>query len=637
MATGGAADAAAAQNPLVEKKGGKSHVWRYFGFAADDKGNIIDPQKPVCKRCHRSFLSRGGNTSNLIKHLKDRHPDLMREFKQLQTEDDHQTPQQTLKQTTVTDAFQQQQKYDKNSPEARKLNRAVAEFLCTDQVPIYTVEKRGFQQMLHHLNPKYQLPSRNFFMYTEIPRLYNETRDIIIQHLGEKPFYSCTTDLWTSRTADTFMSVTLQYITKLWELQSWCLGCCGLNTDHTAESLKEAFEEKLEDWNLDIIRMSGITTDNATNNKKAFEDYTWIPCFGHNLHLAVNKALEISRVSASLSRLRKTISAFTRSPKLSRQLVKKQKDLSSPDHKLIHDEPTRWNSSYDMVQRFLEQQQVVCAVLAEDRKKWYLMPKDTDITVLETVKAVLEPLSPFTDALSGEKHTTLSSVLPLLWKIYDCLSYEQSDSALTQEMKEKINEYLRHRYDNLQLQLLLNTATYLDPRFKNSFVSLKDDVKQSLLDEVKKMGNDGNVSQVSGESSQVRPSKKSKTDLKQLLSTIQGEKKEKGEPASSSQTQLTASDELNGEFLVYSQMPEVSAEDDPLSWWKTNMGTLPQLSEFARKYLCIAASSCSSERVFSTAGYIVSPRRSRLTQEHVDMLVFLSKNLEMTKKLPKEN
>lgn len=155
------------------------------------------------------------------------------------------TPQQNpLKRTTVTDAFRRQQKYDKNSPEARKLNRAVAEFICMDKVPIYTVEKFGFQQLLHHFNLKYQLPSRNF-MYTEIPRIYNDTRDLIIQHLEEKPFYSCTTDLWTSRTADTFMSVTLQYITKLWELQSWCLGCCGLNTDRTAESLKEAFEEKL--------------------------------------------------------------------------------------------------------------------------------------------------------------------------------------------------------------------------------------------------------------------------------------------------------------------------------------------------------------------------------------------------------
>lgn len=556
---------------------------------------------------------------------------------QLQAEEDHGTPPQTHKQVTVTEAFQWQQKYDKNSPEARKLNLAVAEFICIDKVPIYTVQKCGFQQMLHHFNPKYQLPSRNFFMYTEIPRMYNDTRDLIIQHLRDKSFYSCTTDLWTSRTADTFMSLTLQYITKSWELQSWCLGCCGLNTDHTAESLKEAFEEKLEDWKSDIARMSGITTDNATNNKKAFEDYTWIPCFGHNLHLAVNKALDINRVSAVLSRLRKTISAFTRSPKLSRQLTKKQKDLSSPDHKLIHDEPTRWNSSYDMVERFLEQQQVVCTVLAEDRKKWHLMPKDSDITVLETVKAVLKPLSPFTDALSGEKHTTLSSVLPLLWKIFECLSHEQSDSALAQEMKEKIHEYLQHRYDDLQLRFLLNTATCLDPRFKNSFVSLKDDVKQSLLDEVKKMGNEkeGIASRVSRglSSKEVRPSKKSKNDLKFLLSTIQGEKKEKGEPASSSHAPLSASDEINGEFLVYDQMPEVSAEDDPLIWWKTNMGTLPQLSEFARKYLCIAASSCSSERVFSTAGYIVSPRRSRLSQEHVDMLVFLSENLEMAKKV----
>ena len=78
---------------------------------------------------------------------------------QLQAEEDHGTPPQTHKQVTVTEAFQCQQKYDKNSPEARKLNLAVAEFICIDKVPIYTVQKCGFQQMLHHFNPKYQLPS----------------------------------------------------------------------------------------------------------------------------------------------------------------------------------------------------------------------------------------------------------------------------------------------------------------------------------------------------------------------------------------------------------------------------------------------------------------------------------------------
>ncbi|KAK0155942.1 hypothetical protein N1851_001522 [Merluccius polli] len=44
--------------------------------------------------------------------------------------------------------------------------------------------------------------------------------------------------------------------------------------------------------------MAGITTDNASNNKKAFQqDFTWVPCFGHNLHLAINKGLDIDRVT----------------------------------------------------------------------------------------------------------------------------------------------------------------------------------------------------------------------------------------------------------------------------------------------------------------------------------------------------
>lgn len=38
-------------------------------------------------------------------------------------------------------------KSDKNSNEERKLDRAVAELTCMDQVPVYTVEKHGFRQI----------------------------------------------------------------------------------------------------------------------------------------------------------------------------------------------------------------------------------------------------------------------------------------------------------------------------------------------------------------------------------------------------------------------------------------------------------------------------------------------------------
>ena len=46
-----------------------------------------------------------------------------------------------------------------------------------------------------------------------------------------------------------------------------------------------------------------------------------------------------------------------------------------------------------MIARNLEQQQAICAVLAEDRKNWYRMPTDSEFSTLEAVASVLELLS----------------------------------------------------------------------------------------------------------------------------------------------------------------------------------------------------------------------------------------------------
>ena len=55
---------------------------------------------------------------------------------------------QQQQQPTITEAFLKNKNYDHDSHEARKLDRAVAEFICMDKVPIYTVEKHGFQKIL---------------------------------------------------------------------------------------------------------------------------------------------------------------------------------------------------------------------------------------------------------------------------------------------------------------------------------------------------------------------------------------------------------------------------------------------------------------------------------------------------------
>lgn len=62
-------------------------------------------------------------------------------------------------------------------------------------------------------------------------------------------------------------------------------------------------------------------------------------------------------------------------------------------------------------------------------------------------------------------------------------------------------------------------------------------------------------------------------------------------------------------------------------WWKSHEQDFPSRSRLAAKYLGTTASSVSSERIFSKAGELVSQRRNRLKGEHVNILLFLNKNI----------
>ena len=76
----------------------------------------------------------------------------------------------------------------------------------------------------------------------------------------------------------------------------------------------------------------------------------------------------------------------------------------------------------------------------------------------------------------------------------------------------------------------------------------------------------------------------------------------------------------------YLSEPTPSFTEDPLVWWKLKENSYPTLSILAKKYLCIPASSTPSEKVFSLTSAIVDKKRSRLSSDKVDMLVFLTKN-----------
>ncbi len=59
---------------LTEKSGTKSAVWKYFGLIADDSGGGSQQDNPVCRICRVQVRAATGSTSNLLSHLKNKHP-----------------------------------------------------------------------------------------------------------------------------------------------------------------------------------------------------------------------------------------------------------------------------------------------------------------------------------------------------------------------------------------------------------------------------------------------------------------------------------------------------------------------------------------------------------------------------------
>lgn len=83
---------------------------------------------------------------------------------------------------------------------------------------------------------------------------------------------------------------------------------------------------------------------------------------------------------------------------------------------------------------------------------------------------------------------------------------------------------------------------------------------------------------------------------------------------------------IDAEFQNFLRETPPPLDCTPTDWWKDNGTRFPRLARLAQRYLCIPATSVPSERVFSAAGLTVTRMRSRLTPEHVNMLIFLNKN-----------
>lgn len=275
---------------LVPKRGAVSVVWRFFGYKKSD----LNQTTVFCKCCWVKVVAWGGNTSNMLHHLSRKPALEYQECMKLRSAfstsaGNTAKAKEKSGQMSLEDVFSRGTVYDKKSKRWIKITNSITIHLAKDMVPLNTVEKEGFRTMIKTLDPRYVLPGRKYFSQTAIPNLYQQHRAKLQLDLVTVPHFSATTDIWSSRTMEPYLSLTVHFINDDWVLRSHCLQTSYFPDDYTSELLALGLQESLDFWELSEEKLVAITTDNGANIKKAIELNNWtrLQCFGHRLHLAI--------------------------------------------------------------------------------------------------------------------------------------------------------------------------------------------------------------------------------------------------------------------------------------------------------------------------------------------------------------
>lgn len=586
----------------------KSSMWNYF-----DKTNESEVK---CKLCNAK-LAYHKSTTTMHTHLKAKHP----------TE----IAKETSQQPSITNFTVRSRRCDDKRVE--ETTTLITKMVAKDMLPISFVEGEGFRALMAFAEPEYTVPSRKT-VTTRIEKLYAETAQDLRKSLSTVPKLALTTDAWTALTTESYVTITCHYIIN-WELKSVVLQTRAMPERHTAENLANVLRSATESWGIQD-KVIACVHDNASNVVLANTEYLdWdsSPCYAHTLQLAINDGFKLTAINHVVVSAGRLVSHFHHSTTATQALKQKQQQQNLPEHRLIQYCRTRWNSIHDMFERLLEQRWAVVAVLSDRGVTKLSDARTLDLTddswsVIEELLPVLRSLKCATTALCGESGVSSSMIYPVTATLLSKhLRVAPGESAKVSQYKEAVSVSLKRRLAPNEVDSALKVpfiASFLDPRHKHMKFAddaVRDALKARVQELISALPESTDVPENIDDpepGTSEEAAKRPRYDNESAIATLFGEEYH-------SETSTT----LEMEFSHYCDEKCIPPHLDPLAWWKVNETKYERLAQLAKAYLCVPATSVPSERVFSAAGLILNRLRSRLHPDHVDMLIFLNKNVEV--------
>ncbi|XP_057573825.1 E3 SUMO-protein ligase ZBED1 [Hippopotamus amphibius kiboko] len=638
---------------LVAHPRAKSKVWRYFGFDTNAEGCILQWKKIYCRIC-MAQIAYSGNTSNLSYHLEKNHPDEFCEFVKSNTEQMREAFASAFSKLKPEAAQQGAQEplaakapHGHEGRKQQELTAAVMALICEGLYPASIVDEPTFRLLLKTAEPRYELPSRKFFCGKAIPERYGAVRDAVLKELAEAAWCGVSTDLWRSESQNrTYVTLAAHFLGRAaphgLALGSRCLKTFEVPEDNAAETITRVLYEAFVEWGVSA-KVFGATTDRGKDIAKAcslLDLAVQMPCLGHTFDAGIQQAFRLPKLGALLGRCRRLVEYFQQSSVAMCMLYEKQKQQDAAPRMLLSNRVAGWGSTLAMLQRLKEQQLAIAGVLLEDSNSHHLVLETSEWATVERLVDLLQPFRQVAEMLSASRHPTISMVKPLLHMLLNTtLNIKETDPKEISMAKEVIAKELSRTYQETpEIDMFLNVATFLDPRYKRlPFLSAfeRQQVENRVLEEAKGLLDkvkEGAYRAPEDKGYAVPPDeqppakKPAPAATPPPASVINDMLAEIFCPTGGVEDQEEWHAQVLEELSNFKSQKVLGLNEDPLKWWSDRLALFPVLPRVLQKYWSVAATRVCPERLFGSSANVVRAKRNRLAPAHVDEQVFLYEN-----------
>ena len=323
----------------------------------------------------------------------------------------------------------------------------------------------------------------------------------------------------------------------------------------------------------------------------------------------------------------------------------------------ISDCKTRWDSWFLMAERFIKLENVVKEILShhdwrlklEGKKKKRRVVEDEELSeeidlflsaadwnILSRVVEVLKPFKEATEVFSSGV-CNISKVIPVINTLMEAVKEKRHDAKVVKDFKTKIRGELSERLgDKVEAEDMYALATLLDPTVKDALFRdqglmklAKTELERLVVEEAEKQIGNNNQETFVVENEEADNPSTSGGLMERMRAKLAKKKKV---------TTSTFSVKKRVEIALREYFEEELESIRLLKYWKTKMETAKleddkikiALCEVAKKYLTPPPSTVDVERLFSTCGNVLSPKRNRLLPSSLEKIVFLRNNYLQT-------